>query len=181
MVCSVGGWVAIKFYEVYPDNIKRLVFVGAMPKFAKSKEYPHGLDIEKMRKLEGQVESAYPNIINIFFRSLFTKEERETRRFKWMQIFRKRAEAPIKQALIEYLDVLEREDLRHVLMRIKIPIQFINGKEDEICTRDTVKFLKTMAPHARFDDFDKCGHFPFLSKPYEFNQRVEEFLKETTL
>ncbi len=34
---------------------------------------------------------------------------------------------------------------------------------------------------ARFDFFEKCGHFPFLSQPREFNQLVEEFLSDATL
>ena len=88
---------------------------------------------------------------------------------------------PIKTALLEYLDIMEREDLRKVLKDIKIPIQFINGREDEICNKETVTFLQKLSPGSRFDFFEKCGHFPFLSKPYEFNLVLEEFLKESTL
>jgi len=74
---SLGGLVALKFYELFPDDIRRMIFVGAMPKFSKTKDYPHGLDIEKMRKLGGQLESDYPLVINVFFRSLFTRHERQ--------------------------------------------------------------------------------------------------------
>lgn len=178
---SLGGLVALKLYDIYPEGVKRLIFVGSMPKFSKSADYPHGLDVEKMRKLDHQLESDYPSIVNIFFRSLFTREERKTRRFKWLQKFRKFERMPMKQALVEYLDILEQEDLREVLKKVHVPVQFINGREDEICTKDTVAFLKTVRPESRFDFFEQCGHFPFLSKPYEFNQVVEEFLKQSTL
>src|SRR3989338_7527443 len=178
---SLGGLVALKLYQIFPEGIKRLIFVGAMPKFSKSSDYPHGLDVERMRKLRGQLESVYPSIVNVFFRSLFTKEERQSRRFKWLQKFRKFAEVPMKHALVEYLDILEQEDLREVLKNVRVPIQFINGRDDEICTPQTVAFLKNIRPDSRFDFFEECGHFPFLSKPYEFNQVVEEFLKGSTL
>lgn len=178
---SLGGLMALKLYEVAPTLVQRMIFVGSMPKFAQSEGYPHGLDVGKMRKLSGQVTTDYPSIVNVFFRSLFTKEERQSRRFKWLQKFRQTDEAPIKQALLDYLDILEHEDLRAVLKEVKIPIQFINGREDEICTRDTVEFLRSLQPFARYDFFERCGHFPFLSKPYEFNALVEEFLKESTL
>lgn len=178
---SLGGLVALKLYELYPVGIKRLVFVGSMPKFSRSPGYPHGLDVDKMRKLGGQLESDYPSIVNVFFRSLFTKEERQSRRFKWLQKFRETDAVPIKQALVEYLDILEQEDLREVLKKVHVPIQFINGRDDEICTKETVEFLRTLRPESRFDFFEQCGHFPFLSKPYEFNQVVETFLKEATL
>ena len=158
-----------------------MIFVGAMPKFSKSEDYPHGLDVNKMRKLGSQLQSDYPSIINVFFRSLFTRQERQTRRFKWLQKFRQTDEAPMKQALSEYLDILEKEDLREVLEKVHVPIQFINGREDEICTKDTVAFLKKLSPKSRFDFFEQCGHFPFLSKPHEFNQVMDDFLKESTL
>ena len=178
---SLGGLIALKFYALFPDGIKRMIFVGAMPKFSKSEDYPHGLDVERIRKLGEQLESDYPSIINIFFRSLFTRQERQTRRFKWLQRFRQNIDMPMAQALAEYLDILEKEDLREVLAKVHVPIQFINGREDEICTKETVAFLQKISPKSRFDFFEQCGHFPFLSKPYEFNQIVEEFLKESTL
>ena len=70
---SFGGLVALKLYELDPAGIKRLIFVGSMPKFSRSADYPHGLDVDKMRKLGGQLDSDYPSIVNVFFRSLFTK------------------------------------------------------------------------------------------------------------
>lgn len=178
---SLGGLVALKLYEAFPDGIKRLIFVGSMPKFSKSSDYPHGLDVQKMRRLGSQLTSDYPSIVNIFFRSLFTKQERQTRRYKWLQKFRQYDETPMKQALVDYLDILEQEDLREVLKKVHIPIQFINGRDDEICTSQTVAFLRGVRPESRFDFFEQCGHFPFLSKPHEFNKVVEEFLKQTTL
>jgi pimeloyl-[acyl-carrier protein] methyl ester esterase len=178
---SIGGLVALKFYEVFPEGIQRLIFVGSMPKFSRSEGYPHGLDIEKMRKLGDHLHSDYPSVVNIFFRSLFTKQERQTRRFKWIQKFRREEKMPMKKALLEYLDIMEREDLREVLKKVKIPVQFINGREDEICNKETVEFLKKLSPESRFDFFEECGHFPFLSKPYEFNQVMESFLKGSTL
>jgi pimeloyl-[acyl-carrier protein] methyl ester esterase len=173
---SLGGLVALKFYELYPQGVERMVFVGSMPKFSKSEGYPHGLDIAQLRKLGGQLDSHYPSIVNIFFRSLFTKEERQTRRFKWIQKFRQNEQAPMKPALAEYLDILEKEDLRDVLKAARVPMQFITGKGDEICTAETVVLLKTLAPHSRYDFFEGCGHFPFVSKPREFNRVLEDFL-----
>ena len=178
---SLGGLVALKYYELFPEIIQRMIFVGVMPKFSKSDDYPHGLDIAKMRKLSGQLESDYPSIVNVFFRSLFTKEERQTRRFKWIQKFRRTDSIPMQHALLEYLDIMEMEDLRDVLKSVKVPLQFINGREDEICDKATVASIQKIAPKSRFDFFEKCGHFPFLTKSYEFNQVVEEFLEESTL
>ncbi len=176
---SLGGLLGLKLFSISPNKFNRMVFVGSMPKFAKSADYPYGLDVSQMKKLDGQLNTAYPSIVNIFFRSLFTKEERESRRFKWLQKFRQFDQVPIKQALAEYLEVLENEDLREALKSVSVPVQFINGTHDPICNMDTVKFLKELLPKAQFDMFENCGHFPFLSKPHEFNQVLEKFLNKT--
>jgi len=175
---SFGGMLALKLYAIVPQKIKRLILVGSMPKFAKSDDYPYGLDVALIRKLNSQLDTAYPSIVNVFFRSLFTKEERSTRRFKWLQKFRKFDTVPIKQALSEYLDVLEKEDLRDVLKGVSLPLQFIYGTGDYICLPSLQTSLKEQFSKARFDFFPKCGHFPFLSKPHEFNAVVEEFLRD---
>lgn len=175
---SLGGLLALKFYELFPSAFLRMTFVGSAPKFSRSEDYPYSLDVPRIRKLAGQVESRYPQIVEVFFRSLFTREERAGRRYLWMQKFRNHdLEKPNQNALLEYLDILEKEDLRHVLPRVNVPMQFINGNGDEICTPDTVKYIQTIAPHARYDDFPGCGHFPFLTKPYLFNTVLEDFGK----
>ena len=176
---SVGGLVGLKVFEISPNKIQRMIFVGSQPKFAKSEDYPFGLDVEKIKKLSSQVESDYPGIINIFFRSLFTLEERESRRFKWLQTFRKADVVPEQSALREWLDILEKEDLREVLISATIPMQFIYGTDDNICPRELLFYLKALMPRGQYYFFDHCGHFPFLSKPHEFNGVLENFLNST--
>ena len=173
---SLGGLVALKVFSSHPKKIKCLVLVGSHFKFAKSDDYPYGLDVEHIRKLGGQLNSDYPAIVNIFFRSLFTKHERSSRRFKWIQTFRNSISMPQQEALVEMLDVLEKEDLRSCLPSINVPIQFINGTEDYIFPKETFLHLRKQAPQAQFDWLEECGHFPFLSKPYEFNEILQDFL-----
>lgn len=176
---SLGGLFALKMYDRMPDKFSRMVMVGSMPRFAQSADFPYGLDVAAMRKLGAQLDTHYPSIVDVFFRSLFTKQERASRRFKWLQKFRQFEEKPIKSALVQYLDILEQEDLRSVLERVDLPMQVITGTGDEICKQEVLEYIKRVQPNARYDAFEECGHFPFLSKPHEFNEVLEEFLKET--
>ncbi len=176
---SLGGLFALKLYEICPQQINFLVFVGSQPKFATSADYPFGIEVKRLRHLADQLEHHYPAIINIFFRSLFTREERQSRRFKWIQTFRKFDDLPDRAALLELLDILEKEDLRAILSKVQVPVQLINGTEDYITTKECILDLKKKLPQVRVDWFEKCGHFPFLSKPHEFNGVLEDFLRNT--
>jgi len=174
---SFGGLVALKIHEANPQRIRFFAFAGSQPKFSRSADHPSGLEVGRIRKLAGQLQSDYPAIVNIFFRSLFTRNERESRRFKWIQTFRKAEDIADKQALLNLLDILEKEDLRTVFENADRPMCFLNGTEDYICTRNFYEDLKEKLPSARFEWFEKCGHFPFLTQPYEFNKGLESFLE----
>lgn len=174
---SLGGLFGLKLYELYPQVVERLIFVGSMPKFAKDDDFPYGLDVARIRKLSNQLDSDFPSIINIFFRSLFTMHERESRRFKWLMKFKKHEAPPMKPALSEYLDMLESEDLRGVLKTVRVPVAYLNGREDYICPHASIMLLLQSTPQAKVYFFEKCGHFPFLTEPYQFNQALEDVLK----
>lgn len=175
---SLGGLLALKFYELFPGAFRKMTFVGSAPKFSRSEDYPYSLDVPRIRKLAEQVQTRYPGIVEVFFRSLFTREERATRRYLWLQKFRSRdLERPHQNALLDYLEILEKEDLRHVLPGVSLPMQFINGTGDEICTPATVEYIRTIAPQARYDHFERCGHFPFLTQPHLFNSVLADFEK----
>ncbi|MBF0531602.1 MAG: alpha/beta fold hydrolase [Candidatus Omnitrophica bacterium] len=176
---SLGGLVGLKIFDIAPQQVQRFVLVGSLPRMKKSEDYPYGLDVEQLRKLEGQLRSDYPSIIQIFFRSLFTMPERSSRRFKWLQRFRRYDASPDCAALIAYLDVIEQTDLRQVFGRLNVPTQIINGSEDSICGLSSMGLLKSLCPGARFDIFERCGHFPFLSHPHQFNDVLLDFLRKT--
>ena len=94
----------LKLYDGMPEKVERMVFCGSLPKFAKSKDFPYGLNVNRMRMLAKQLEMGYPFIVDIFFRSLFTKEERKTRRYKWLQKFRKFNAKPMKKSFGQLFD-----------------------------------------------------------------------------
>jgi pimeloyl-[acyl-carrier protein] methyl ester esterase len=175
---SFGGLVALKMFEAGPEKITSIVFAGSQPKFIKSPDYPFGLDTARVQKLAGQLKTDYPAIVNVFFRSLFTKQERETRRFKWIQTFRRADIVPPQEALLGLLSVLEQADLRETLYRVVAPVLFVNGTEDYICPKEIFVDLQKRVPHAQVSLFEHCGHFPFLTHPYEFNQVLADFWAE---
>ena len=60
---SLGGLVSLKMFQARPERIKRMIFIGSHPKFAKSDDYPYGLDVKNIRKLERQLKTDYPAIL----------------------------------------------------------------------------------------------------------------------
>jgi pimeloyl-[acyl-carrier protein] methyl ester esterase len=174
---SFGGLIGLKMFQLEPGRFRKLTLVGTTPKMVRPHSRMHGVDQEHLEKLTYQLETNYPEIVNIFFRSLFTQKERESRRFKWLQRFRQNIGLPQKQALLNFLEIMSLEDMRDALFALYVPLQLISGTEDYICSYDMVESLRALLPAARVDYFKDCGHFPFLSRPHEFNTALEEFLR----
>ena len=177
---SLGGLIALKIFDLFPHRVKRLACVGTLPRFSQTENYPFGLPSAWIEKLSRQLETDYPSIVNIFFRSLFTRAERESDCFRRLKEFRNDDEVPHREALHEFLKILENEDLREVFGKIKqsgLPVQILNGTHDYICSTQAVAFLKESIPAAEVKLFADCGHFPFLTVPEEFNRELERFLK----
>ena len=159
-----------------PDDVMRISFVGAIPKFARGPNYPAGLDIERIRTLSAQFDGNYASILEIFFRSLFTTQERDSQRFQWVRRMYAQGPLPRREALKVFLDILEKADLRDRISSVTCPLQFITGSEDYICPGPIMDWAAEHAHNARFDVIDGCGHLPFLTEVKEYNRLLEDFL-----
>lgn len=173
---SFGGLIGLYLLKTGPQRVSRISFAGSLPKFARTPDYPAGLDIARIRTLSAQFDGDYSAMLDIFFRSLFSRQDRESERFKWIKQFHKAEAVPRREALKKFLDILEYEDARDVLAHVNCRTQFINGTQDYIVPMDSMTWLEEMLPHANFDYLEGVGHFPFLTKPKEFNELLEGFL-----
>ena len=177
---SLGGLVALELYRMMPECILRMSLTGSIPKFVRTDNYPAGLDIDKIRTLSGQFDGNYASILDIFFRSLFTMQERQSDRFKWIRDIYRKGPLPQREALKHFLNILEKADLRDYVSSIVCPVQFITGTEDYICPRSIMDWVKGRMPNVRLDLIDGCGHLPFLVKAQEYNRLLGYFLEEQT-
>ena len=183
---SMGGLVAFELYRLMPQQIMRMSLVGSMPKFARTPTYGAGLDIEKIRTMSKQFqpqadppmadEGDYVAILDIFFRSLFSKKEREAKSWLELKDFRQQQPLPDRAALQHFLEMLERTDLRDKFSSVICPLQFVAGSDDYICTPDVMQWMQEHAYNARFDVMAGGGHLPFLTDVHEYNRLLEDFL-----
>lgn len=172
---SFGGLVALKAFEKCPTVAGRFIFVGSLPRFTSDAHYPAGLDTKKIRKLAHQFTDDTGTVLDMFFRSLFTRTERASAQYPLIKQLRAQSPLPSKEALLTFLDILEAEDLRAILHRVHVPVHFIFGDSDLLCPLNVIGSLKEICPLASVDLIKDSGHFPFLSCPNEFNHLVKKY------
>ncbi len=161
---------------MFPEKLDKLILVDSAAKFL-SLDMKDGITKSQVEKISLLLEQDFIRALLAFARTLFTLEEKKADNFKnvWKDLTRK-AVLPRKIALKEYLNIIEREDLREVLPSIKTQTLIISGEKDYICGKKKAKELRDNIPQAKLKFIKGCGHLPFLSKPDVFNKILEEFL-----
>jgi pimeloyl-[acyl-carrier protein] methyl ester esterase len=173
---SFGGLVAMKLWEKVPAAVDRFVLAGSLPRFTRDAGYPAGLDTDQIRKLSGQLDGDIESVLEMFFRSLFTRLERENERYSQIKALRRLGARPRREALKGFLDILEKTDLRPVLKTVTVPSLFILGEGDPLCPPKSAKALQTLLPEAKVEIMKGVGHFPFQTQSAQFNLLVKGFL-----
>ena len=174
---SLGGMVAIKLAEIFPEKISKLILVGATPKFVNEGGYEGGLAKVIVKRLIKRLERDYEKALCESYKTLFGSSERGTRDFEkaWWP-FMESLPLPNKTAACVFLERLCKWDLRPVLSRIKAPTLLISGDEDEVCPTRASRYIDEQLPDSRIRVFKGAGHVPFLTQADYFNSMVGEFL-----
>ncbi|MFH0754148.1 MAG: alpha/beta fold hydrolase [Candidatus Omnitrophota bacterium] len=170
---SFGGLVMLKLWQKHPDIFSRMVFAGALPRFTATVDFPAGLTSGKIDKLSGQLKGDRAAVMGMFFRSLFTSQERLSSRYESVKALWQMTPVPTLVTLEGFLMILAAEDLRDVMARVRVPVQMILGDADPICPLVLAAPLKELCPALRVEVMKGCGHFPFLSQPQVFIKLVE--------
>lgn len=164
---SLGGliawWIAIHF----PARVKRLITVASSPRFLQDGDWP-GMS---------------PDVLEKFCHSLHENQEKTLQHFLHLQL---RGSSSTLASEVENLltpahpgalkaglELLKETDLRHDLNKITCPTTHIFGEIDTIVPASIANALQTLAPLSQCHVIKRCGHLPFLSKPFDFIKYFE--------
>ena len=81
------------------------------------------------------------------------------------------------EALARGLERLKAADLRTALPLVRVPALVIAGRLDRITRAAAGRALAAGLPRARYVEFARAAHAPFLSSPARFAQLLTEFLR----
>lgn len=171
---SLGALIALAAAARRPDRIRRLVLVGATPRFTTAPDWPCAVPAELLEDFERSLmRDARATITRFLSLQLGTGEsERAVLRGLRAEAFR--FGEPSAAALYSGLDVLRRSDLRDELSRIATPTTVIHGECDRLVPPSAASELARRLPRARRCLLARAGHAPFLSAPEAFLQSCLE-------
>lgn len=173
---SLGGQVAMRLALDYPQQIDKLVLIGATPRFVNSANWQSGVAAEVFNLFASQVAADYHDTMTRFLGlQAFGGESSRVLMRELRERFFARP-VPDSAVLQDALRILLDTDLRSELAGLRQPTLLIHGNRDTLAPVDASRFMAAHLPHARLRVIEGASHAPFLSHPTTFLSEAMQFL-----
>jgi pimeloyl-[acyl-carrier protein] methyl ester esterase len=170
---SLGGQLAIRLAERYPERVSGLVLVATTPRFVIGDGWPHGVAQPLLEEFRERLDDDFRGLLRDFLTLQVRGDEHAVAALRHLRgtLFRHGAPAPAALAL--GLTVLATVDLRTTLPGVHQPALVISGERDRLTPPAAGRYLADALPDARYLELARCGHAPFLSHPRAFIEGLE--------
>jgi pimeloyl-[acyl-carrier protein] methyl ester esterase len=174
---SLGGQIALDLAAAMPGNVDRLVLVATTPRFAASEDWPHGMPAAALEKLATQLRTNYKRTVSEFLELQVRGSAASEKVLAELHgsLFSHGEAHP--KALVAGLATLKNSDLRSMLSLIQTPTLVVAGQYDRVTLPAASRALAAALPDARYVEFRRAAHAPFLSHTSEFAALVIRFLR----
>ncbi len=175
---SLGGLVALRWAELYPQQIKKMVLVASTPCFMQRTDWGCAMPADILQAFSGSLSKAWQSTL-LRFLSLQVQGGEDARatlltlREKLLQ----RGE-PHQEALQDGLAMLRDTDMRPALPHIVQPTLLIAGEQDTLVPFAAIQYMTQALPNARLASIAGAAHVPFMSHTQNFVDHVVPFLRE---
>ncbi|WP_406844666.1 alpha/beta fold hydrolase [Flavobacterium soyae] len=164
---SMGGYVALAFAELFPENIKKLVLLNST-----SKEDSPEKKLNRTRAIKA-VKQNYVNFVSLAIANLFSENNR-TRLADEIEKVREQALKTPLQGIVASLEGMKiRKDREWLLHENRFPVLLILGKKDPVLNYEEslAQIEHTTAELISFED----GHMSHIENKEELKPILLDF------
>ncbi len=159
---SLGAQVALAA-AASPSDVRRLVLVGATPRFVAGRDWPCAMPGPRFATFEQGCADDPRATLERFLalQVLGSDQARDT-----LRILQHRCHAvppPSPAALLDALAVLRSTDQRDMLPGVTCPTLWLTGERDRLCPPGAARWAAGNQPRGRVSCLPGAGHAPFVS------------------
>jgi pimeloyl-[acyl-carrier protein] methyl ester esterase len=175
---SLGGQLALRWAQLHPEQVKKLVLVATTPCFVQQYGWHCAMAADTLQEFAASLLQNHALTLKRFLALQLrgSENERELLLDLRARLFAKGE--PDVAALKGGLDILRDTDMRKQLEQIAQPALLIAGERDTLTPKAASEAMVTSLPNARLEVVQGAAHAPFLSHPIIFMQHLTSFLNE---
>ena len=175
---SLGGQVALRWAQLHPAQVKKLVLVATTPCFVQRADWRCAVAAEVLQEFANAMTQNYPLTLKRFIALQVRGSENERELLQVLQGRMANSREPDMAALQGGLEILRDTDLRKELAQIVQAALVIAGERDMLTPRAASAYLTKELPNAHLASIKGAAHAPFLSHPQIFVEHITSFLHE---
>ena len=168
---SMGGYIALRAIENYPDHFDALILcdTNCIADTSEVKE-KRMKTIENIKK-DGVEAFAEDSLKNLFAPESFTSKEAEIASTREMIV------NTSKKTLYKTLRAFyERKETCSSLPNIKVPVLIMVGNEDKITPPAAAQLMHEKIEDSNLCILEQAAHLSDMENPTEFNNQLEKFV-----
>lgn len=175
---SLGGLVAIRLAQRFPQQILSLVTVACSPCFVARDDWPAAMRADILQKFAELYEEDNEGTL-IRFLALNAKgsdtQQQDVAKLRDILYF---CGLPAPRALREGLVILGDTDLRDALAELKQPVLMLFGEHDHIVPVAALDAVSALTPRVEVALMQGVSHVPHVSAPDIFARALQDFWQE---
>lgn len=182
---SLGGMVAMRLALLQPDRVRRMVLVGATPRFVNSPGGNHepwqsGMNAQVFEQFASQVNRDYQATLIKFLTLQCMGSDDARGTVKQLRASFAERPVPTQGSLQKALRILLENDLRPEVENLRKPVLLVHGDRDTLAPVQAAHWLAQHLPFGRLRVMAGASHAPFLSHPAAFIEALVQFLEPQT-
>lgn len=174
---SMSAMVSMLIAIAQPHLIKKLVFVGASPRYLNEPGYIGGFEKSDLDTLYKTMAANYLGWSNGFGPLAIANAERPELGKEFARTL-SAMRPDIAQSTARLIFEL---DLRDQLPRLQQPVLILQSQRDIVVPMSVGDYLATHIPYSQLVILNAEGHLPHLSAPDEVTTAIQQFLFDDTI
>ena len=170
---SLGGLVALRLAERYPDKVSRLLLVASSPRFVQASDWTCAVEADVFDQFASMLQKDVAATIRRFLALQVRGTSASMKTVKQLQQALSDRGTPAITTMINGLNILSSSDLRSSLNNIQVPVNWLLGDRDAIVPVELAPVLRDLLPQADIQVLEGAGHAPFISHPEVFVQLID--------
>ena len=175
---SLGGQVALRWAQLHPEQIQKLLMVATTPCFVQQDDWDCAMAAETLQDFAASLLQNHTQSLRRFLALQVRGSEQERELLTGLRAQLFSHGEPDTAALKSGLAILRNCDLRKTLGQVSQPVLLLSGDRDTLTPLAAMQYMQKAMPNARLETIKGAAHAPFLSHPQLFVQSVMSFLNE---
>lgn len=175
---SLGGLVAIRLAQRFPQQVLSLVMVACSPCFVARDGWPAAMRADILQKFAELYEEDNEGTL-IRFLALNAKgsdtQQQDVAKLRDILYF---CGLPAPRALREGLVILRDTDLRDAVKELEQPALMLFGEHDHIVPAAALEAVRDLAPQVEVALMQGVSHVPQVSAPDTFARALQDFWRD---